>query len=182
MSCSSQNVRAKSPEQHLWSSIFDGGDAKWTHNNRQPIMQNKTVIAAIQELDNLNREFSANRVSSVEHGATRERILSEALESMAADFGVRLQAPLQIDSNGEYSLVAMNKDNSNPQHYGSGPFGAGFAALLSPHGPRMGIQPAKSIDPSNGWCRMNHFSVERMVRQYGAAQAEDQLQAESPRG
>ena len=151
-------------------------------HQRTQIMPNKTVITAIQELDNLNREFSANRVSSVEHGATRERILAEALESMAADFGVRLQTPLQIDSNGEYSIVAMNKDGTNPKHYGCGPYGEDFAALLSPHGPRTGVQPANSIDAANGWCRMNHFNVERMVRQYGAAQAEDQLPVEHPRG
>lgn len=145
-------------------------------------MTNKTITHAVQELDELNRAFSTNRVSAVEHGATRGRILAEALESMAADFGVRLQTPMHIDGNGEFSIVAMNEGGTNPAHYGTGKYGAEFAALLSPHGPRTGIQPAASISADNGWCRMNHFNVERMIRHYAAQPTEEERNDAVPRG
>lgn len=50
----------------------------------------------------------------MQHGDLRQASLSEALFELAAESGVQLQTPLQIDSRGEYSIVAMAKDDPAP--------------------------------------------------------------------
>lgn len=117
---------------------------------------------AIQKLHDVNMAFARKQVSAWEHGRQRESALAEALFAAAQEHGVTLQQPLQIDSNGEFRIVAMPADGSSPD-YGCGPFGETFADLLGKFRPRTGIIHLARIEPQSGWCRMNHFDVEAMV-------------------
>lgn len=117
---------------------------------------------AIQKLHDVNMAFSRKEVSAFEHGRQREMALAEALFAAAKEHGVTLQKPLQIDSNGEFRIVAMPADGGSPD-YGCGPFGETFAALLGKFRPRTGIVHMARIEPENGWCRMNHFDVEALI-------------------
>jgi len=117
---------------------------------------------AFGKLHDTNEAFSRNEITPWEHGRQRESALAEALFAAAQEHGVTLQQPLQIDSNGEFRIVAMPADGSSPD-YGCGPFGETFAALLGKFRPRAGIVHMERMDPGNGWCRMNHFDVEAMV-------------------
>ncbi len=115
----------------------------------------------VSELKAAHLQFERGAMKPVPFANQRERILAAALDTLAADCGVRLQMPLQIDSRGEFSIVAVHEDGRNTT-YGCGPYGAEFAALLNQHKPRTGTLPGDVL-PENGWCYMNHFEVERMV-------------------
>ncbi len=112
----------------------------------------------------LQQQFEQGLLSSVAYRDQREPALARALTALALELGVALQQPLHIDANGEYSIVALKEDGSDPR-YGCGAFGDAFAALLTRHQARCGTLPA-TISASNGWCRLNHLEAETLVRQY----------------
>jgi hypothetical protein len=142
-----------------------------TENSCAPVAQTPTVglLQAVSALAGVHARFAAREIKPVEHADLREPCLANALRDLASIFDVTLQLPLQIDSLGEFSIVAMPKDGSSPR-YGCGPFGE-FAAVLSGYRPRTGTAPCSSLSPQGGWCRMNHFDVERMVTEQAAARA-----------
>lgn len=103
-----------------------------------------------------------------EAGRKREQLLASGLRTLGAKHGIRFREPLQIDTNGEFSLVVLL--NPEDEHTPSasvqcGSYGVSFVALLNKHNPRTGIRPTKHMDPRNGWCRINHFDVERMLNE-----------------
>lgn len=122
---------------------------------------------AVTGLRDAKAKFDSALLKPVPYADERERHLSAALKALAGMYGVNLQGPLHIDSNGEYSLAALKPDGSNPQHYGCAPFGA-FADVLNPHSPRTGIA-ACTLTADSGWCRIGHFGVESMVMTQAAA-------------
>jgi hypothetical protein len=91
-----------------------------------------------------------------EAGRMRESMLATGLRTLGAKHGLLFREPLQIDSNGEFSL-AVDHDVHG--------YGQPFVDLLNRHNPRTGILPTKHMDPRNGWCRINHFDVERMLNE-----------------
>jgi hypothetical protein len=104
----------------------------------------------------------------LETSRMRESMLATGLRILGAKHGLLFREPLQIDSNGEFSLVAAGADDGPYPSWGSQPcgtYGASFVALLNKHNPRTGMLPTKYMDPSNGWCRINHFDVERMLNE-----------------
>jgi hypothetical protein len=109
-----------------------------------------------------HQKFSARAISSVEHAYEREAAIAGATLALGRMHGIELQAPLHIDARGEFSLVVMPPGGGNPAH-GTGKYGESFAKILHGHNPRMGVVPGPFVDPSNGWCRINHFDLERMV-------------------
>lgn len=133
--------------------------------------------AAVAELIHEKASFGAGLTSAVAHGSARAGCLAAALAELAAEHGVVLQRPLQIDSRGEFSIVAMPADGS-AFACGAGPFGEVFSQLLNRHNPRTGISPGATLEPKSGWCSLNHFDVERLV----LAQYELQIEAESQSG
>ena len=137
-----------------------------------------------QELQKVHAEFGAGKIKSVQHADLREAAIVGALQAIAKQMGVNLQTPMRIDSNGEISIVAMHPDGRDPK-MGCGAFGVEFAKLLSNHGPRTGTYPARTIDEVNGWCRMNHFSVESLLNEFHQNEVQPELQepatADKPR-
>jgi hypothetical protein len=127
------------------------------------------LLQAVQALASVHSRFASNEIKSVEHANLRAACLANALRELAGIFGVTLKLPLQIDSLGEYSIVAMPRDGSSPL-YGCGPFGE-FAAILSSYRPRTGSGPCAALLPESGWCIMNHFDVERMVTEQAAVRS-----------
>ncbi len=91
-----------------------------------------------------------------ETGQKREQLLASGLRTLGAKFGLLFREPLYIDSNGEFSLVVDHDVRS---------YGQPFVDLLNKHNPRTGVRPTKYMDPRNGWCRINHFDVERMLNE-----------------
>lgn len=123
---------------------------------------------AVEELIAANADFTAQRLSPVEHRDAREAALGKALLALAREHGVQLQQPVQINANGEYSLVAMPADGRDVR-LGAGSFGT-LAAVLNRHRPRTGVSAGAVLPPENGWCWMSHFDVEEMVlTEYGPA-------------
>lgn len=120
-----------------------------------------TFIQAAQELIAANEAFVAGSINPSQHRYAREDAMSKAMDALAGAHGVNLQKPLQLDSNGEMSLVAMPLDGSDPR-YGTGQFGT-LSAVLNQYQPRCGVAPGAVLPPQMGWCRMNHFQVEKMI-------------------
>jgi len=101
-------------------------------------------------------------------GMHREKMLACGLRMLALYHGIRFREPLQIDSNGEFALVAMLNHEEVYTPWASvqcGPYGETFVALLNKHNPRTGIRPTKYMHAKDGWCRINHFDVERMLNE-----------------
>ncbi len=117
------------------------------------------AVAALMET---HRQFNNGELSPVAHGNNRETHLAEALRAVAAKTGVTLREPLRIDSNGEFSIVAVPTEPTNIPG-AAGRYSDEFVALLNRHNPRCGVLPTAHLLPENGWCRMNHFDVERLV-------------------
>lgn len=135
----------------------------------------------VATLDALNAQLAVGAISPLDHRLEREKTLAQALRVIAGRFGVTLEEPLQVDSNGEFSLVSV-KPGRNPHWYGAESFN-GFADVLSDFGPRMGAAPLPAgcrLLPENGWCRLNHFSAEKMVRHYHATMALNDKQEPTP--
>jgi len=127
---------------------------------------NKTQFTeAVDSLSKIGQELESGKISSFEYAHARETSLVSALVSMAALMGVTLQQPMQIDGNGEFSVVAMRPDGKNPNYYGCGEFGEAFLGCLNTASPRTGVLPG-TLCASTGWCRVNHFEAEKMVKAY----------------
>ena len=103
-----------------------------------------------------------------EASRSREARLIDGLNKLATQCGIQLRDGMYIDSLGEISIIAEREGEVTPKYSRDCPcgnYGEKFAAALSPHSPRCGIYPMSSIDGINGWCKMNHFKVEAMLRQ-----------------
>lgn len=134
-------------------------------------LPSSAFITAMTDLASIHQQFADNQISSVEHGNRRDSALAAALTAMAADFGLKLEQSMRIDSRGEYALVVLHPDG-RPSNMGSGRYGEEYAEILGRHSPRTGILPARSMSPDNGWCRINHFDAERMVKEYASRTAQ----------
>lgn len=121
----------------------------------------RALKLAIDDLDNVHAQFSLAEISSVQHGNLREKAIGQALEALADHYGVDLKTPLTIDSRGEFSIMVKHPDSEELNFCGK--FTQEFAEVLNQYGPRCGIYPTAVLDSDSGWCRMNHFSVEKMV-------------------
>ena len=128
---------------------------------------NENLSAAVAILTQAAADFAAGKLTPIAYRDVREPALSRALVAMAADHGVDLEAPLHIDSNGEYSIIAKNPNGPLLLH-GCGKFGAAMAAALTQHMARTGVAPG-TIAGDNGWCRLNHMQAEKMVLAYANA-------------
>jgi hypothetical protein len=119
-------------------------------------------LQSVQALERARERFEAGELKAVPYSQERELALSRALRALAVGYGVPLYGPLTIDSRGEFSLIAANKEGLNPHHYGTGQYGEDFVSLLNQFEPRTGERPGQ-LCAVNGWCHMNHFNAERMV-------------------
>jgi len=124
-------------------------------------------LKAVASLAEANAAFAAGTLKSVPHADARGAALSAALLSMAACHGVLLQTPVQIDSNGEFSLVALKAPGANSL-YGCGSYGKKLAERLTKHKGRTGAFGPATFYADSGWCRLNHFNAEAMVLEYAA--------------
>lgn len=119
---------------------------------------------SVAALRSATQQLNAGILSGVAYRDAREPALAAALSALAEAHGVVLQQPLQVDANGEYSVVAVNPKGPSLLH-GAGPFGQDFAAALTRAQARTGIAPG-ALCASNGWCRLNHLQAEKMVLEY----------------
>jgi hypothetical protein len=100
-------------------------------------------------------------VSFRERQRLRESALIRALKELAAQCGVELVVPLQIDSVGEISIVAKPEPGQSTHRLGS--FGQAFVDHLNEFSPRTNLKAGTKLLPSNGRCHMSHVDVQRMV-------------------
>lgn len=95
----------------------------------------------------------------------RELFLAHDLRRLARKCGVTLKEPLRIDTNGEINITVSTGDDQKDVHGGCGQYGEALAAILSRFQTRRGAQATHvTISPTDGWLRMNHFEVEKMLR------------------
>lgn len=123
-------------------------------------------LQAVGELTKANVEFHAGTLSPVEHSRARETALTSSLLLLAQMHGVTLRAPLFINSNGEYFVVAV--DAQHPMQ--TAHFGQAFADLLTKAPCRTGVGGYASLLPENGWCYLVHFHAEKMVLEFAEEQ------------
>lgn len=135
-------------------------------------MHSAFEIAALG-LGEINQQFQAGEISSMAHRNARESALAAALNAIADENHVALKQPLQIDSRGDFSLVC----EARPDEGIFSRYGAPFAALLTKHGARCGVQSGAHIEANASWCWMQHFSVERLINDYAQQTAEDHIEA-----
>ena len=105
-----------------------------------------------------------NTLLSWPEGQRRQQALADGLRRLAAANGIKFREPLQIDSNGEFSLAVSNgTDRDGPQD-GCGEFGEVIAELVNKSGgARTGIHPTKHMGANNGWCRLEHFAAQSIL-------------------
>lgn len=125
---------------------------------------NQSLLDAQQALEQARNDFAEGRLSPVAYRDVREPALSRALVALAEGLGVNLQQPLHVDSNGEFSIVALHPNGQSPR-LGCGSYGEELAALLTLYRARTGIASGV-LCAENGWCRLNHMQAEKMVRSY----------------
>lgn len=114
------------------------------------------------QLAALHARFKAGETSSFDHARERETILASGLRALATRCGITLKEPLQIDSNGEFFVSVVSPHAGHPSACGH--FGVEFAAAISHVPRRYGIQSTDvPAEPSNGWTRINHFDVEKLI-------------------
>lgn len=124
---------------------------------------NEQFYVEDEKLRVASEQFATGLVKSVPFSDVRGACLGVALHELAKHHGVELRGPLFIDSRGEFSLIVNPPDGKNTT--GScGAFGQEFAALLNQYRPRTGIVAGAVLEAESGWCWMNHFDVEKMVR------------------
>lgn len=126
---------------------------------------NQALSNALIALRTANEKFARHEISPVAHAREREAAVAKALRAVAADHQVQLQEPLSIDSNGEFSIIALG-DDGQVTCRGGGRFGDAFAELLTRNRARTGWPGPNVILGCNGWCRLNHFEAEKMVSTY----------------
>ena len=124
-------------------------------------MQTEFLTAA-QALLAATAQFKEKEISSVAFSRLREAAIAQALNALATEQGVRLEAPLQVDSRGEFRVVAL-QPKGGLCWPSTGTFGADFVKLINRHNPRTGIQAGATLLPESGWCYLNHFDAERLV-------------------
>jgi hypothetical protein len=118
-------------------------------------------IAAVNHLAQADEQLANGRITVAQHAALRESALIRALKELAAQCGVELAMPLQIDTVGEISIVAK-PEPGQPTHR-LGTFGPVFVDHLNEFSPRTNLKAGTKLLPSNGRCHMSHVDVERMV-------------------
>lgn len=129
-----------------------------------------TFLTAVAALRDNEAAFAARVTSSVDHAHLREAALASALVALASMLGVTLRQPLCIDARGEFSIVALPANGGDPS-YGCGHFGARLAELLTQHKARTGAYGPAQLYDHSGWCRLNHFDAEALVRAFEATLA-----------
>lgn len=118
-------------------------------------------LNAVQQLLSAQSEFSEGKTKSVQFADIREASLASALQAMANEHGVQLETPLQINSRGEFNVVAKNINPASP--FRSSSFGDTFSKILNQYNPRTGTLPGAIMIAESSWCYLNHFEVERLV-------------------
>ena len=118
-------------------------------------------IAAVNHLAQADEQLSIGRISVAQHAALREAALIRALKELAAQCGIELVMPLQIDSVGEISIVAKPEAGQSTHRLGS--FGQAFVDHLNEFSPRTNLKPVTKLLPGNGRCHMSHIDAQMMV-------------------
>ena len=121
-------------------------------------------IAAVNHLAQADEQLANGRITVAQHAALRESTLIRALKELAAQCGVELVMPLQIDSVGEISIVAKPDPGQSTHRLGS--FGQDFVDHLNEFSPRTNLKAGTKLLPGNGRCHMSHVDVQRMVTAY----------------
>lgn len=106
---------------------------------------------------------SGEDLSPMEDGRRREQAIADGLRRLAKRCGITLREPLNIDSNGEFHLIASNGTDRDGAQDQCGHYGEAFAVLIAKHGSRTGYVSHNHRAASDGWCMMNHFSVQAML-------------------
>lgn len=124
---------------------------------------NERLLDALSAIRELNAETA---LSPVAFADKREAALIEGLHGLAQEYG-RAINPTRIDRNGEMSFNIIG-DHGPGNGRPSGLFGEDLARWLSMVPRRFGDRPTTApVLPENGWCRINHFDVERLLRAVG---------------
>ena len=118
-------------------------------------------IAAVNHLVQADEQLSLGRITAAQHAALHESALIRALKELAAQCGVELVMPLQIDSVGEISIVAKPAAGQSTHRLGS--FGQAFVDHLNEFSPRTNLKVGTKLAPRNGRCHMSHVDVQKMV-------------------
>lgn len=92
----------------------------------------------------------------------REAILIEGLNGLAEEYGRKIH-PTYINANGEMDFFVVGPEGLG-EGRPSGTYGEELAAWLAKVPRRTGVSPTEAAPlPENGWCRINHFDVERLL-------------------
>ncbi len=118
-------------------------------------------IAAVNHLVQADEQLSLGRITAAQHAALHESALIRALKELAAQCGVELVLPLQIDSVGEISIVAKPAAGQSAHRLGS--FGQAFVDHLNEFSPRTNLKAGTKLQPGNGRCHMSHIDAQKMV-------------------
>ena len=121
-------------------------------------------IAAVNHLAQADEQLANGRITVAQHAALRVSALIRALRELAAQCGVELDMPLQIDSVGEISIVAKPEPGQSTHRLGS--FGQAFVDHLNEFSPRTNLKAGTKLLSDNGRCHMSHVDVQRMVMAY----------------
>jgi hypothetical protein len=123
-------------------------------------------MAAVNHMVQANEQFASERITPAQHAALHEAAMVRALKELAAQCGIELVMPLQINSIGEISIVAKPGPQQSAKSLGH--FGQEFADYLNSFSPRTNLRPGVPLSADNGRCHMNHLDVEKMLLAHSA--------------
>jgi len=119
------------------------------------VEQHEAIKRVVQHLDELEKDRAAMRPTFA--GRRREDYLREGLHQLFAFYGLTLAHKPYINSRGEFDLTVNEKA-----------YGTEMGDFLHRYYTRSGILPSKMDESANRWCWANHFTVERMLRDFAA--------------
>jgi hypothetical protein len=114
----------------------------------------KNALLALRNLD--------TSLKPVQLADQRETALVEGLHGLAEEYGRKL-CYTRIDAHGEMNFNIVGADGEGANR-ANGRYGEELAEWLSQVPRRTGVNSTNApVLPENGWCRINHFDVERLL-------------------
>lgn len=164
--CGTECVALNHLDGSRFSAAYDLSMLEITDTNPvltlTPLQQ--ALSPLVEKLKALSAQYAQGTLKPVPFGDARIAVLQESLQALAAVF--KFPARIQYHANGEF---AFSGDQGGGRDSVCQAFGEPLAAVLSQYETRTGVIPSQGVLPQNGWLRISHHEVERLLMEQSTA-------------